>query len=168
MPTVPDGPSYSHAHIRAILESVRTIAVVGVSLNEVRPSYYVTRYLALKGYNLIPVNPRYAGQEAFGNPVYESLAGIPRSHDPIDMVEIFRRSEEAGAVVDEAIEVLLDRGLRVVWMQVGIINREAAARAEAKGLTVVMNHCPKIEYQRLWGELRWGGFNTGIVSSKLR
>lgn len=163
-----DAPSYSHVEIRAILERVRTIAAVGVSLNEVRPSYYVTRYLALKGFRIIPVNPRYAGQEAFGQPVFGSLAAIPRAHDPIDMVEIFRRPEEAGHVVDEAIEHLMDRGLQVIWMQIGIINHEAARRAEEKGLTVIMNHCPKIEYQRLWGELRWGGFNTGLISSKLR
>lgn len=160
-------PTYAHEQIRAILTRVRTIAAVGVSLNQVRPSYYVTRYLALKGYTIIPVNPRYAGEEAFGQRVHESLAAIPRAHDPIDMVEIFRRSEEAGAVVDEAIEQLIDRGLKFVWMQIGIINHEAARRAEAKGLTVIMNHCPKIEYQRLWGELRWGGINTGIISSKL-
>lgn len=161
-------PDYSLDQLRAILESVRTIAAVGVSLNEVRPSYYVTRYLTLKGYRVIPVNPHYAGREAFGQPVHASLAEIPREHDPIDMVEIFRRSEEAGQVVDEAIEHLLGRGLRVIWMQIGVIDHAAAARAEAKGLTVIMNRCPKIEYQRLWGELRWGGINTGIISSKLR
>lgn len=161
-------PTYSHEQIRAILERVRTVAAVGVSLNEVRPSYYVTRYLTLKGYTVIPVNPRYAGAEAFGQPVYESLEAIPRAHDPIDMVEIFRRSDQAGGVVDEAIEQLMDRGLKVIWMQIGIVNWEAARRAEAKGLTVIMDHCPKIEYQRLWGELRWGGFNTGVISSKLR
>lgn len=167
MSTTVDSPTYTHDHIRAILERVRTVAAVGVSLNEVRPSYYVTRYLKLKGYTVIPVNPRYAGQEVFGEPVHESLAAIPRAHDPVDMVEIFRRSEQAGEVVDEAIEHLIDRGLQVIWMQIGVINHEAARRAEDKGLTVVMNHCPKIEYQRLWGELRWGGFNTGIISSKL-
>jgi predicted CoA-binding protein len=117
---------------------------------------------------VIPVNPRYAGREAFGETVVESLAAIPRSHDPIDMVDIFRRSEDAGRVVDEAIDTLLGRGLRTIWMQVGVINEEAAGRAESAGLTVIMNHCPKIEYQRLWGELRWGGFNTGVISSKLR
>ena len=167
MTTATETPSYSLDHIRGVLDGVRTIAAVGVSLNEVRPSYYVTRYLALKGYTVIPVNPRYAGQEAFGQTVRASLAEIPRDHDPVDMVEIFRRSEQAGEVVDEAIEHLMDRGLRVIWMQIGIVNREAAARAEAKGLTVIMNHCPKIEYQRLHGELRWGGINTGIISSKL-
>lgn len=163
-----DLPTYSHAQIRAVLESVRTIAAVGVSLNEVRPSYYVARYLKLKGYKVIPVNPAYAGRQAFGETVIGNLAGIPREHDPIDMVDIFRRSSEAGKVVDEAIEVLIGRGLRVIWMQIGVIDREAAKRAEAKGLTVIMNHCPKIEYQRLWDELRWGGINTGVISSKLR
>jgi predicted CoA-binding protein len=163
-----ESPSYSHDHIRSILERTRTIAAVGVSLNDVRPSYYVARYLKLKGYKVIPVNPRYAGEKAFGETVIESLSAIPRESDPIDMVDIFRRSEEAGAVVDEAIDVLLDRGLKTIWMQIGVIDWDAAKRAEAKGLTVIMNHCPKIEYQRLWGELRWGGFNTGVISSKLR
>jgi len=162
-----DLPSYSHAHIKGILERTRTIAAVGVSLNDVRPSYYVARYLKLKGYTVIPVNPGLAGREAFGETVVESLAAIPRAHDPIDMVDIFRRSEHAGAVVDQAIEALLDRGLKTIWMQIGVIDWQAAKRAEAKGLTVIMNHCPKIEYQRLWGELRWGGFNTGMISSKL-
>jgi hypothetical protein len=161
-------PSYSHDHLRAILERTRTIATVGVSLNDVRPSYYVARYLKLKGYKVIPVNPRYAGREAFGETVVKDLASIPRALDPIDMVDIFRRAEDAGRVVDEAIDALLDRGLRTIWMQIGVVNHEAAKRAEAKGLTVIMNHCPKIEYQRLWGELRWGGFNTGVISSKLR
>jgi predicted CoA-binding protein len=163
-----DSPTYSHSHIRAILEHTRTIAMVGVSLNDVRPSYYVARYLKLKGYKVIPVNPRYAGAEAFGETVAESLAAIPRAHDPIDMLDIFRRAEDAGGVVDEAIEALMERGLKTVWMQIGVVDREAARRAEARGLTVIMNHCPKIEYQRLWGELRWGGFNTGVISSKLR
>jgi predicted CoA-binding protein len=163
-----DTPSYSHAHIRAILERTRTIATVGVSLNDVRPSFYVARYLKLKGYKVIPINPRYAGIQAFGETVIESLDSIPREMDPIDMVDIFRRSEHAGRVVDEAIEMLMERGLKTIWMQIGVVDLEAAKRAEARGLTVIMNHCPKIEYQRLWGELRWGGFNTGVISSKLR
>lgn len=163
-----DTPSYTHDHVRGILERTRTIAIVGVSLDEVRPSYYVARYLNLKGFKVIPVNPRYAGREAFGETVVESLDAISRIHDPIDMVDIFRRSEDAGNVVDDAIDVLLDRGLRTIWMQIGVVNWEAARRAEAKGLTVIMNRCPKIEYQRLWGELRWGGFNTGMISSRLK
>jgi predicted CoA-binding protein len=161
-------PSYTHAELRRVLQRTKTVAVVGVSLNEVRPSYYVARYLKLKGYKVLPINPRYAGQTAFGERVYESLAAIPREHDPIQMVDIFRRSEEAGAVVDEAIEALLERGLETIWMQIGVIDWEAASRAEARGLTVIMNHCPKMEYQRLWGELSWGGINSGVLSAKLR
>jgi len=161
-------PNYTHEHLRSVLERTKTIAAVGVSLNEIRPSFYVARYLKLKGYKVIPVNPRYAGETAFGETVIESLDAIPREFDPIDMVDIFRRSSEAGAVVDEAIETLLPRGLKTIWMQIGVIDHEAASRAEAAGLTVIMNRCPKIEYQRLWGELSWGGFNSGVLSSRLR
>ena len=160
-------PRYPRAHLKGVLQRTRTIAAVGVSLNEVRPSYYVGRYLKLKGYEVIPVNPRYAGRTVFGETVLAGLGDIPAKRDPIQMVEIFRRSEEAGRVLDEALELLLDRGLETIWMQIGVIDQEAAARAEAKGVTVVMNHCPKIEYQRHFGELRMGGFNTGIVSSRL-
>lgn len=160
--------SYTDEDLRTVLERTKTIAAVGVSVNEVRPSYYVARYLKLKGFAMIPVNPVYAGREVFGEPVMESLAAIPPERDPIQMVEIFRRSEQAGAVVDEAMEVLKDRGLETIWMQIGVIDEAAAERAEAAGLTVIMDRCPKIEYQRLYGELRWGGFNTGIISSKLR
>lgn len=159
-------PSYPHAHLRAILASTRRIAAVGVSTNPVRPSSYVARYLAAKGFEVIPVNPVYAGQTILGETVLPALSDIPRDRDPIDMVDIFRRSEEAGAVVDEALEVLLDRGLKTIWMQIGVIDWEAAARAEAAGVTVIMNHCPKIEYQRLFGELRMGGFATGVISSR--
>ena len=161
-------PDYSQAQLRGILSSVKRIAAVGVSANPIRPSNYVGRYLKAKGYRVIPVNPVYDGQELFGEPVRASLADIPPSDDPVEMVDVFRRSEQAGAVVDEAIEVLGPRGLKVIWMQIGVVDEEAAARAEAAGLTVVMNRCPKIEYQRLFDELRIGGFNTGVISSKLR
>jgi len=160
--------TYSDEFLKSILERTQTVATVGVSRNEVRPSYYVARYLSLKGYDIIPVNPAYAGQEICGETVVGSLAEIPAARNPIDMVDIFRRSDKAGGVVDDALETLIDRGLRTIWMQIGVINHEAAARAEAAGLTVIMNRCPKIEYQRLFGELRWGGFNTGMISSKLR
>lgn len=158
---------YPDAHLRRILTETRTIAAVGVSTNTVRPSYYVARYLSLRGYTVFPVNPVAAGRELFGRTVLASLADIPAAAGAIDMVDIFRRSEHAGAVVDEAIETLRPRGLKTVWMQIGVIDEAAAARAEAAGLTVIMDRCPKIEYQRLFGELRMAGFRTGIISSKL-
>ena len=161
-------PSYTQAHLRTVLQRTKRIAAVGVSTNPVRPSSYVARYLTTKGYEVIPVNPVYARETLLGETVLASLADIPAERDPIDMVDIFRRSEQAGAVVDEALEVLLPRGLRTIWMQIGVIDWEACARAEARGVTVIMNHCPKIEYQRLFNELRIGGFNTGVISSKLR
>lgn len=158
---------YSNKTLRNVLSRTRTIAAVGISLNDIRPSYFVGRYLRLKNYHVLPVNPGYAGQSGFGSEVYAALADIPESEDPIQMVDIFRRAEEAGKVVDEALEVLLDRGLETIWMQIGVIDRKAAKRAEAKGVEVLMDVCPKMEYQRLWGELSWGGINSGVVSSKL-
>lgn len=158
--------SYSDAHLKSVLRQTRTIACVGVSLNEVRPSFFVARYMAAKGFDVYGVNPVYADQQAFGRPIVASLADLPPDVH-IDMVDIFRRSDQAGAVVDEALEVLGNRGLRTIWMQIGVEDAPAAARAEAAGITVIMNRCPKIEYQRLFGELRWGGFATGIISSKL-
>ena len=158
---------YTHRQLRQVLTRTRTVAAVGISLNEVRPSYFVGRYLALKNYSVLPVNPRYAGQHAFGSTVYPSLSDIPTGKDPVQMVDIFRRSEEAGSVVDEALDVLLDRGLETIWMQIGVIDKAAAKRAEAKGVEVLMNVCPKMEYQRLWGELSWGGINSGVLTSKL-
>jgi hypothetical protein len=163
-PTLSPGPE----GLKRILRETRTIAVVGVSPNPVRPSNYVGRYLALKGFRVIPVNPVHAGKRLFGEEVRPSLAGIPQADGPIDMVDVFRRSEQAGEVVDEALEHLLDRGLRTIWMQIGVADEAAAGRAQAAGLQVVMNLCPKMEYQRLFGELRMGGINTGVVSSKRR
>ncbi|WP_118138636.1 CoA-binding protein [Oceanicella sp. SM1341] len=158
--------TYSDTLLRNIFEQTRTIATVGVSKNELRPSYFVARYLNLKGFRVLPVNPAYAGEALFGERVLPSLAAI--ENGPVEMVDIFRRSEQAGAVVDEALDHLFDKGLKTIWMQIGVVDEAAAARAEAKGITVIMNRCPKIEYQRLFGELRWGGFNTGVISSKLR
>lgn len=153
---------YSDETLRGILTSVRTIAVVGVSMNPVRPSYYVARYLALKGYRVIPVNPGHAGETLLGATVRARLSDIG---EPVDMVDIFRRSEHVPPIVDEALAAFPD--LRVIWMQIGVENAEAAAVAEARGVTVIQNRCPKIEYQRLFGELRMGGFATGIISSRL-
>lgn len=158
---------YPDSHLRDVLSRIKTIAAVGVSVNQVRPSYYVARYLHMRGYNVLPVNPVYAGQRVFGQRVYKALRTIPKKHDPIQMVEIFRKSEDAGHVVDEALDVLLDRGLEVIWMQIGVVNEAAAKRARAKGIEVLMNVCPKMEHQRIGGELRNAGFNTGIISSKL-
>ncbi|OAN45686.1 O-acetylhomoserine/O-acetylserine sulfhydrylase [Paramagnetospirillum marisnigri] len=151
--------SYSDAKLRRILASVRTIALVGASANWNRPSYFVMKYLQTKGYRVIPVNPSIAGQEILGEAVKASLAEIG---EPVDMVEVFRRSDQVGPVADEAIAV----GAKVLWMQLGVRNDEAAAKAEAAGLEVVMDRCPKIEYGRLGGELGWSGVNTGLVQNQ--
>ena len=159
---------YSHAYLHDVLRRTKTIASVGVSMNPVRPSFFVARYLSERGYKLLPVNPAYAGKKAFGSKFYAGLGDIPKSRGPIHMVNIFRRSREAGAVVDEALELLLERGLQTIWMQIGVINKAAAKRAERKGVEVLMDICPKIEHQRLWGELARGGINTGVITAKLR
>jgi len=148
--------------LRKILRETKTIACVGVSPNPVRPSHYVARYLSLKGVRVIPVNPGQAGETLFGEIVVASLSDID---GPVDMVDIFRRSEAVPPIVDEALAQF--PGLKTIWMQIGVEHPEAAAKAEARGVQVVQNRCPKIEYQRLFGELRMGGFNTGIISSRL-
>ncbi len=153
---------YSDEFLTSILNRTKTIAVVGVSMNPVRPSYYVARYLGLKGYNVIPVNPGHAGAKLFGQTVVASLRDIGQ---PVDMVDIFRRSEAVPPIVDEALEVFAD--LQTIWMQIGVQHPAAAAKAETRGVDVIQNRCPKIEYQRLFGELRMGGFATGVISSKL-
>lgn len=154
--------TYSDTHLRTILHRTKRIAVVGMSLNEIRPSFYVARYLSLKGFKVVPVNPGHAGKTAFGQTVVARLSDIK---EPVDMVDIFRKPEHVPPIVDEALEVFPD--LQTIWMQIGVWHEEAAAKARARGVDVVMNRCPKIEYQRLMGELRMGGFNTGVISSKL-
>lgn len=154
--------TYSDAQLKEILTRTRRIAVVGVSMNPVRPSYYVARYLSLKGFQVVPVNPRHAGEVLLGQKVQGALSDI---EGDVDMVDIFRRSDAVPPIVDEALAHFPK--LQTIWMQIGVEHADAAARAEARGVTVIQNRCPKIEYQRLFGELRMGGFATGIVSSRL-
>lgn len=157
------GPmTYSDALLKTILTAPKRIAIVGVSPNPVRPSYYVARYLGLKGFDVVPVNPVAVGEVLFGKKVVASLGDI---EGPVDMVDIFRRSEAVPPIVDEALDIFPK--LQTIWMQIGVEHAQAAAKAEARGVTVIQNRCPKIEYQRLFGELRMGGFATGIISSKL-
>jgi O-acetylhomoserine (thiol)-lyase len=151
--------TYSDDELRSILSSVRTIAMVGASPKWNRPSYFVMKYLQEKGYRVIPVNPGVAGQEILGETVYPDLKSIPF---PVDMVDVFRASKEAGPIAEDAISI----EAKVLWMQLSVRNDEAADRAKAAGLRVVMDRCPKIEYGRLGGELSWSGVNSGIISSK--
>ncbi|HTC03154.1 MAG TPA: CoA-binding protein [Xanthobacteraceae bacterium] len=153
--------SYDDSTIRGILNTVKTIAMVGASEKENRPSYFAFKYLLERGYKMIPVNPGHAGEDMLGQRIYARLADIP---EPIDMIDIFRGSQYALAIVQEAL-ALKTRPL-VIWMQLGVRNDEAAALAEANGMKVVMNRCPKIEYGRLSSEIAWMGVNTRTLSSK--
>jgi len=150
--------NYSDDYIREILKSNRSFAIVGASANTVRPSYFVLKYLLEKEYKVIPVNPGLAGKDLLARKVYGALKDIPEA---IDIVDIFRSSEAALEITKEAIEI----GAKVVWMQLGVRNDDAAALAEAAGLQVVMNRCPKIEYARLSGEIGWAGVNSRTISS---
>ncbi len=150
------------SELKSILTRVKRIAILGVSANPVRPSYFVARYLKLKGFTIVPVNPGLAGQGLLGERVYGSLAEVPGD---VDMVDVFRRSDAVPGIVDEALARWPQ--LDVIWLQLGVHHDAAAAVATARGVTVVQDRCPKIEYQRLFGELRMGGFNTGVISSKL-
>lgn len=153
--------SYDDGYIRGILNTVKTIAMVGVSAKESRPSYFAFKYLLERGYRMIPVNPGLAGGELLGQKVYAKLADIP---GPVDMVDIFRASPYALGIVEEALK--LQPPPRVVWMQLGIRNDAAAALAEANGIKVVMNRCPKIEYGRLSSEISWMGVNSRTLTSR--
>ncbi len=153
--------TYDNSYISGILNSVKTIAMVGASANDVRPSFFVLKYLIDKGFRVFPVNPGQAGKEILGQHVYARLADIP---EPIDMVDVFRSSDAASGVVDEALQ--LNPLPKVIWMQLGVRNDEAAAKAEAAGIKIVMNRCPKIEYGKLSGEIGWNGVRSGIISSK--
>lgn len=151
--------SYTDDFLRGVLQGMRSVAIVGFSASPVKASYFVAKYLRDKGYTVYPVNPGIAGQEVLGLTVRAGLRDLPEAPD---MVDIFRNSEAAGGITDEAIAV----GARVVWMQLGVRNDAAAARAEAAGLTVVMNRCPKIEYGRLSGEIGWTGVNSRTISAR--
>ncbi|MGE0565014.1 MAG: CoA-binding protein [Pseudolabrys sp.] len=152
---------YPDSYIRGILNTVKTIAMVGFSPNTSRPSYFVFKYLLERGYRVIPINPGHAGKDVLGQKVYAKLADVP---EPIDMVDIFRASQFALPVVEEALA--LTPKPRVIWMQLTVRDDAAAALAEAAGLKVVMNRCPKIEYGRLSSEIGWIGVNSRTLTSK--
>lgn len=145
------------AGLRRILARSRTLAVVGLSAQWYRPSYFAAKYMQDHGYRIIPVNPRYT--EVLGEKCYPDLRSIP---EPVDVVDCFRKSPEIPPLAEDAIAI----GAKVLWMQLGIVNQEAAGRAVAAGLDVVMNRCVKIEHARLLGGLNWAGVNTGVISSK--
>ncbi len=153
--------NYSSEYIRTILREVKTIALVGASANNVRPSYLVMKYLIDKGYTVFPVNPGLAGQELLGQRVFASLNDIPQ---PIDMVDVFRNAEAAMSVTQEALK--LSPLPKVIWLQLGVRNDEAAKLAEAHGVKVVMDRCPKMEFGKLSGEWTWVGGNSGVISSR--
>lgn len=152
---------YRDDDLLAIFRSIRTVAMVGASPDWNRPSYFVMKYLLRKGYHVIPVNPRAAGQEILGERVHASLGEIA---EQVDVVDVFRRADAVPGIVDEAIRI----GAKVAWLQLGIRDDNAAGTAEAAGLSVVMDRCMKIEYGRLSGELAWSGVNSGIISSRRR
>lgn len=154
--------TYSDDYIAGILRDMKSFAIIGASSNTNRPSYFVIRYLLSKGYVVHPVNPGQAGGEILGRTVYARLADVPA---PVDVVDIFRNSEAALEVTREAIRLKDELAIKAVWMQLSVRNDEAAAEAEAAGLKVVMNRCPKIEYGRLSGEIGWAGINSGTISS---
>lgn len=153
--------SYDDGYIRGILNTVKTIAMVGVSANVSRPSYFAFKYLLERRFHMIPVNPALAGAELLGQKSYATLAEIPEA---IDMVDIFRASQFARGIVEEALA--MNPRPWVIWMQLGVRNDDAARLAEANGLKVVMNRCPKIEYGRLSSEIAWMGVNTRTLTSK--
>lgn len=153
---------YPDTLIRSILDSVKTIAIVGASANQARPSFFVVRYLIEHGYRVFPINPGLAGQSLLGRPVHGRLAEVP---EPIDMVDIFRASDAASGIVDEALALVPKP--KVIWMQLTVRDDAAAARAEAEGVSVVMNRCPKIEFGRLSGEIGWAGVNSRVLSAKV-
>jgi predicted CoA-binding protein len=156
-----DHDNYSDAYIRGILNTVKAIAMVGVSATTSRPSYFAFKYLLDRGYRMVPVNPGLAGGDLLGRKVYGKLADIP---EPVDMVDVFRAAQYALPIVEEALA--LNPRPQVIWMQLGIRNDEAATLAEKNGFKVVMNRCPKIEYGRLSSEIAWMGVNTRTLTAR--
>ena len=156
-----DHSSYRDSYIRDILNNVNSIAMVGASVMWNRPSNFAMKYLLQKGFKVIPVNPGAVGEKICGETVYPDLASLPGT---VDMVDMFRPEHHAPELVEEAIKI----GAKVFWMQLEIVNNDAAQFAEEAGLQVVMNRCPKIEYARLFGELGWSGINTGVISNSRR
>lgn len=153
--------AYDDAYIRGILNSVKTVAMVGASPQNIRPSYFAFKYLAERDYDMIPINPGHVGKSLLGKPFVASLSDIDR---PVDMVDIFRSADQIMPVVDEMLTMKVLP--KVLWLQLGVRNDEAAAKAEAAGIQVVMNRCPKIEYGRLSSEISWMGVNSRTLSSK--
>lgn len=145
------------ATLRRVLGETRTIAVVGLSADWFRPSYFAAKYMQERGYRVIPVNPRY--DEILGEKCYPDLRAIP---EPVDLVDVFRKPADALAIAEDAVAI----GARALWLQIGVINDAAREKAETAGLTVVMNRCVKIEYARLFGGLNWFGVNTRVISSR--
>ena len=156
-------PQYPDEHIKDILRNTKTIAMVGASGNDMRPSYFAMMYLLAKGYTIHPINPAMAGKTVLGRTVYGSLKDVPA---PVDMVDIFRTSDAAPGVVREALAEKNRLGIKVIWMQLGVISEEAAEMARAAGLTVVMDRCPKIEHGRFSGEIGWMGVNRKVIDNR--
>lgn len=156
-------PQYSDTQIKLILRAVKTIAMVGASGNDIRPSYFAMMYLLNKGYKVIPVNPGMAGKEILGQTVYASLKDVPA---PVDMVDVFREAKFAPAIAREAVAEKDRLGLSVLWMQLGVISPEAEQIGKEAGLTVIMNRCPKIEHGRFSGEIGWMGVNRRVIDNR--
>ena len=152
--------------MRLLLKKINVMVMIGVSASPLRASFFVARYFVLRGISVIPVNPNYEGQYLWGEKVLGKISDI-QPDKRVDLIDIFRPSKEVPSIVDDTIKYLKPLGCKTVWMQIGIKNIKAAIRAKKNGFNVIMDKCPKIENQRLFGELRVAGFNTNIISSKI-
>jgi hypothetical protein len=156
-------PTYPDTLIKSILRSVKTIAMVGASGNDIRPSYFAMMYLLNKGYTIIPVNPGMVGKTILGQKVYATLKDVPA---PVDMVDVFRESQYAPGIAREAVAEKDRLGIKVLWMQLGVISAQAEQIGKDAGLTVIMNRCPKIEHGRFSGEIGWMGVNRRVIDNR--